>query len=54
MGLGGDGGVAEDGGASVVEGYGVVGEPGGKGFAAAGGDGLGEAAFEFHEKKDAG
>ena len=45
---------AEDGGAAVVEGDGVVGEPGGEGLAAAGGDGLGEAAFELEEDEDAG
>jgi hypothetical protein len=50
----GDGVVAEDGGATVVESYGVVGKPGGKGFTATSRYGLREAAIEFHEKNDAG
>ena len=53
-GCGGDGGVAEDGGFAVVEGDGVVGEPGGEGLAAAFGDGIGELAFQLDELKDAG
>ena len=54
LGLGGDAGAAEDGGASVVEGDGVVGKPGAEDFASASGYGLGEAALEFHEEEYAG
>src|SRR6266702_3808044 len=49
-GLGGDIRTAENGGAAVVEGDGVVGEPGGEGLAAAGGDCLGETAFQLEEE----
>src|SRR5260370_1984156 len=53
-GLGGDIRTAEDGGAAVVEGDGVVGEPGGEGLAAASGYCLGETAFQLQEEKDTG
>src|SRR5713226_6358985 len=52
LGLGGDIRTAEDGGAAVVEGDGVVGEPGGEGLATASGYCLGEAAFQLQEEKD--
>ena len=54
LGLGGDTGAAEDGGLAIVEGDGIVGEPGTEGFATACGDVFGEATFELHEEEDTG
>ena len=54
VGGGGNGAVSHDGGEAVAEGDSVVCEPGGEGFASAGGDGLRELALEFEEKEDSG
>ena len=53
LGLGGYGGAAKDGWTTVIEGDGIVGKPGAKGFASTGGDGLGEATFELQQQEGA-